>query len=266
MPSLPCTSSSGGFRPTVSTESDSKAEVRTLALFAGIPASDCASILASANEKYFRRRENLFAEGDSIFKVLLLTSGVVKLSQVGANGTEVILRLVRAGEIVGTFGPCLRGYYNATAQALQPCRALVWEASVFENLQQSFPALQRNLLHILGARLQELELRFREVATEKVAPRVANQLLRLLPQIGRRIDGTVELALSQEELAQMTGTTLFTISRLFSKWSEFGVVQPRREAVVVLNIQRLLELSLKDGTSLDPRELAQQQRHGPHAA
>jgi hypothetical protein len=37
----------------------------------------------------------------------------------------------------------------------------------------------------------------------------------------------------------MTGTTLFTISRILSRWAEKGIVFPRREAVVVLDAQRL---------------------------
>ena len=90
-----------------------------------------------------------------------------------------------------------------------------------------------NASHILAVRLNELEERFREVATEKVAKRVAYALLRLLKHIGKKVNGGVEVSLSREELAQMTGTTLFTISRLFSKWDELGYVLPRRNAVVV---------------------------------
>jgi CRP-like cAMP-binding protein len=49
----------------------------------------------------------------------------------------------------------------------------------------------------------------------------------------------VKISLSREDLAQMTGTTLFTISRLLSQWGEEGFVLPLREAVVVLDAERL---------------------------
>jgi CRP-like cAMP-binding protein len=221
---------------------DNAAALKSCPLFAGMPATDCATILAAAREKSFRRRETLFLEGDAIRQVLLLTSGSVKMTQLGPNGTEVILRLNGAGEIVGAIGSCPRGSHCASAQALQVCRALVWDAAWFAVLLQRFPIMQGNLLRILGERLRELEQRFREVATERVAARVANQLLRLLPQVGRRVNGTVEIALSREELAQMTGTTLFTISRLLCEWEEHGIVQPRREAVHVCDTQRLQAL------------------------
>jgi CRP-like cAMP-binding protein len=92
-----------------------------------------------------------------------------------------------------------------------------------------------------------LEERFREVATEKVSRRVVFALVRLLPQVGKRTSGGIEISLSREELAQLTGTTLFTISRLISKWAELGVVEPRREAVLVLDPYRLSLISDEDG-------------------
>jgi hypothetical protein len=68
---------------------------------------------------------------------------------------------------------------------------------------------------------------------------VARQLVRLLPQIGRPVNGAIEVSLSREELAQMTGTTLFTVSRLFSVWETRGLVKPRREAVTISDVQAL---------------------------
>jgi CRP-like cAMP-binding protein len=102
--------------------------------------------------------------------------------------------------------------------------------------------LHENMVRILGADLLELEERFHEVATERVAARVARQLVRLQAQIGRRVVGAVEVDLSREELAQMTGTTLFTVSRLLSAWELRGVVRPRREAVAINSVEALCEI------------------------
>jgi CRP-like cAMP-binding protein len=98
------------------------------------------------------------------------------------------------------------------------------------------------MVRILGDDLLELEARFREVATERVGPRVARQLVRLLEQIGRPVingNGEMEVCLSREDLAQMTGTTLFTVSRLLSAWEARGMVKPRREAVGICDVQSL---------------------------
>ena len=102
-----------------------------------------------------------------------------------------------------------------------------------------YPQIRKNTSQILFTRLNEMEERFREVATEKVARRVALALLRLLKHVGKKVNGGVEISLSREELAQMTGTTLFTTSRLLSRWGEMGFVLPRRESVVVRDPIRL---------------------------
>jgi CRP-like cAMP-binding protein len=106
-----------------------------------------------------------------------------------------------------------------------------------------FSVLHQNMARILGEDLMELEERFREVATEKVGTRVARQLARLMERIGRPVNAGVEISLSREELAQMTGTTLFTVSRLFSAWEARGIVRPQREAVTICDAQSLLALS-----------------------
>lgn len=65
----------------------------------------------------------------------------------------------------------------------------------------------------------------------------------LLNQVGRRVNGSVEIRLSREELAQLTGTTLFTVSRLLSNWNQRGIVSTRREAVSVNSLEALVQLA-----------------------
>jgi CRP-like cAMP-binding protein len=126
---------------------------------------------------------------------------------------------------------------------MEQCHALVWDYNKLQNLVVEYPQIGQNISQILSTRLSELQERFREVATEKVDKRLALALLRLVKQVGTPVQGGVKVSLSRDELAQMTGTTLFTISRIFSKWREEKLVLPLREAVVVLDTQRLARLS-----------------------
>jgi CRP-like cAMP-binding protein len=61
--------------------------------------------------------------------------------------------------------------------------------------------------------------------------------------VGKKCEEGVQVSLSREELAQMTGTTLFTISRVLSRWAEQGLVAPKREAVVICDAARLESVS-----------------------
>ena len=214
-------------------------------LFSGVPAGDYAMISAAARIREFSRGEMLYTEGDSIHHVLLLTSGFAKTTQLGPGGAEVILRFSVPGDVLGAVCLFSNGKHSTTAQAFRLCRALVWDATAFDALVNRFPVLQQNMVRVLGDDLRELEERFREVATERVAPRVARQLLRLLEKIGRPVNGTVEVGISREELAQMTGTTLFTVSRLLSAWEADGTVKPRRQAVSICDAELLRAMCTK---------------------
>jgi len=121
--------------------------------------------------------------------------------------------------------------------------ALVWDAHQFEALAERFPALGRNISYVLVHTINQLEVRFREICTEKVASRLANELVRLANQVGKRTGGHVEIGLSQRDLAQLTGTTLFTVSRLLGQWQELGIVRPKRLGLIILNNPALEEIS-----------------------
>jgi CRP/FNR family transcriptional regulator, nitrogen oxide reductase regulator len=203
-------------------------------LFSGILPDDYTKILTAARVKEFTRGENLYMEGDSVQQVLILTSGFAKITQLGLSGAEVLLKFSVPGDVLGAVGLFSTGRHCTTAQAFRLCHALVWDAPAFKAVVECFPVLHQNMVRILVGYLLELEERFREVSTEKVGSRVARQVVRLLETIGRPVDGAVEIVLSREELAQMTGTTLFTVSRLLSAWKLRGLVRTRRQEVMTI--------------------------------
>jgi len=124
---------------------------------------------------------------------------------------------------------------------------MVWEYNRLQTLLTQYPQIRKNISMILAGRLHELEERFREMATEKVARRLALTLLRLLKRVGKPGRGGMEISLTREELAQMTGTTLFTISRVLSSWAEKGLVLPRRQGVVINDPKKLESIGDADG-------------------
>jgi CRP/FNR family transcriptional regulator, nitrogen oxide reductase regulator len=213
---------------------------KQFALFAEVIPAELDLILGAAREKRFDRREIIFSEGDSADHVTILLSGFVKVTQMGLNGNEVILSLNGAGEIVGSYRASANYIRSSTAQAVQPCVALIWDAAVFEKLLVQIPTFRRNTVRALKKRLCEMEQRFREVSTEEVAPRLSSELVRLSDRLRRSTDnGLLEITLSRAELAQLTGTTLFTVSRLLAMWQEQGMVRlEKRQGQEIVVLER----------------------------
>jgi CRP-like cAMP-binding protein len=224
--------------------SEKTRSAKQFALFAELTPPEFELVIASAREKRFDRRETIFTEGDPVRQVTMVLSGFVKVTQMGLNGNEVILRLSGAGEIVGSYRVCTSCSHCATAQAVQPCVALVWDAVTFEKLLARIPAFRRNTVRALEERLLEMEQRFREVSTEKVGSRLSSELVRISDRLRRTPDnGHLEITLSRAELAQLTGTTLFTVSRLLCQWQTQGIVRVRRESVLVQDFAALAQIS-----------------------
>lgn len=83
------------------------------------------------------------------------------------------------------------------------------------------------------------------MSAEEVERRVAHAILRLARQAGRRIEGGVQIdfPITRQDVAQMTGTTLHTVSRILSAWEDQGLVEGGRKRIVLRDAHRLFLLA-----------------------
>ena len=216
-------------------------------LFAGLSELECTEVAACALVRSFVRDESLFTQGQPVTSLILLQSGSVKHTQVSPGGNEALLRISSPGDVVSIRGESGSFCHTCSARAIEKCSVLVWEYDLIQRFLTRYPKLAANTNRVLAARLQDLEERFREVATEKVARRLALLLIRLHRQIGKQCGQGVQIALNRDELAKMTGATVFTVSRLLSKWSRLGVILTHREMIIVSDRQRLETLDELEG-------------------
>jgi CRP/FNR family transcriptional regulator, nitrogen oxide reductase regulator len=216
-------------------------------LFIGLSERECAEIISCSRVLTYARNELLYAQGNPMRSLIFLQTGCVKHTQLGESGEEVLLWMSGSGEALNVQPPDNTSrHHSCTARAMERCHTLVWEYARLEASLHRYPQIRMNISQILASRLKELEERFREIATEKVATRLALMLLRLLKQVGKVSPEGTQIFMSREELAQMTGTTLFTISRILSKWAEKGFAVPRREAILICNPRGLESVANED--------------------
>ena len=218
---------------------DQVARMCTSALFAGLSPLECGDILCRARTKTFARYETLFSQGQPAHTLVWIQTGRVKLAQVTDDGNEVILWVNGSGDAVDVQGDTVDGSHTCSARAMDRCQTLVWEYSSFRALAARYPRINANIAKIMAARLCELEERFCDIASQRVADRLALVLLRLAKSVGKQSRGGVELKLSRRDLAQMTGATVCTISRILSIWAQLGLVVSRRGGVVISDPERL---------------------------
>jgi len=204
-------------------------------VFQGLSAEALAAVAATGALRRLRRREILFNQGDTAEELAVVLAGRLKLTQVTAEGQEVIVRYIGPGEMCAAVALFPGQAYPATAEAVGDTSVIAWPRRSLDELAREHPQLALNVLRLLTERMGELSDRLRELATERVARRVAHALLRLAHKAGRRTDRGVEIdmPLTREDIARLSGTTLFTVSRLMADWEEAGIVESGRERVTI---------------------------------
>jgi CRP-like cAMP-binding protein len=200
------------------------------------------AILRSIEEGEF-----FFLQGDPATYLYVLISGRAKLLQTNPAGQQVNLRTIKAWQMFGALGAVRDdAVYPATAQALRPSTALAIESSFLKEMMQTRPHLSVNLMQLMTGYIMEMQERYRELATERVERRIALTVLRLAGQVGKRLQGQemiVELPLSRQDVAEASGTTVFTVSRVLADWERRGLVEAGRERVVIRNPHGLVQIS-----------------------
>ena len=134
---------------------------------------------------------------------------------------------------------------SGTAIAAVDSVALSWPSTLWPQLIAKFPALAAGALQTVGSRLQDTQARVLEMSSEQVEQRVAHALLRLAKQAGRKVEHGVEIdfPISRQDVAEMTGTTLHTVSRILSAWEQQGLVEGGRQRIVLRDPHKLFGIA-----------------------
>lgn len=219
--------------------------LKPIALFAALDTAALRRVSEAALIRETKAGASFFREGDPAESFFVVQTGSVKLTQVTPEGHQVVLRLIGPGDPFGGVAAFGGGAYPVSAEAVTDVSALEWPGPVMAGLMEQYPKLALNAVRFVAARLHELQVQYRQLATEKVERRVARALLRLIEHVGRRTDSgiLIDLPLSREDIAQMTGTTLYTVSRIISRFESDGLVEAGRQSIVIRNPDALTSLA-----------------------
>ncbi len=224
---------------------DSLAVLKNAPLFRGLGEMPLEVVHNSAFRRRLRRGEFFFYQAEPATHFYLLLEGQTRLNQLTLEGHQVTIRYVGPGESLGVIVVLSDMAYPLSAETVTDCLALGWEANTIADLMERYPRLALNGMRMVAGRFRDLQHRYRELATERVERRVARALLRLARQTGRRVEEGVllDIPLSRQDLGEMTGTTLYTVSRILSGWEQEGLLITGRQQVIVSNPHGLVSIA-----------------------
>ena len=213
--------------------------------FRDLPMAVLEVVLQAAHRRGVERNAFFFHQGESATTFFVLIQGEAKLTQVTSEGNQMLMRFAGPGQCFGGVAALSDADYTLSAQAVEDCVALTWGGEILAGLMERYPRIALNMLEVMAGHYQRLLDRYQELATERVEQRVARAVLRLARQAGHKVEGgiLIDLPLSREDLAEMTGTTLYTVSRILSNWGHQDLVEAGRERVVIRNPHTLVVIA-----------------------
>lgn len=216
--------------------SDSRRLLAQIPLFQGIPGPLLDRLAQATRRRRFGPGTPLFRQGDEAQTVFVVISGYLRLVQHTAEGKDVTMATFGAGDVIGLLVVLSEEAYPGTAEALAESDVLAFPGQILWDVMSENGLLAVRVLRMIAGRLHEAHARIRELSAERVQQRIARSLVRLLRQVGvKQPDGAIRLdiRLSRQDLAQLNGTTLETVSRTLTAWEQRGIIESGREQVVV---------------------------------
>ena len=214
--------------------------LRTTPIFSRLSPGDRRAIAEVAVVREFAKGDLIF-EQDSPSEFYAIAAGRVKIFKMMPNGKDIILEVFGPGDPLGAVAAYMDRPFPASAMALEPTICAIIPRAAFFRLLEGSPSLVRGLLLGLTTRLVELTNRLAELTGGRIEPRFARLFLKLAAEMGRAERGgtLIPLALSRQDLADMTGTTIETCIRIMSRWNKDDIVRTDKDGFVVLDPQEL---------------------------
>lgn len=200
-----------------------------------------AGILRSVEEGGF-----FFLQGDPAKHAYVLVSGRVKMVQITPSGQQITLRMMTPGQTYGGIAMLNPDAgYPATAQAVENSTAMAWDTERLRHLAENAPAISVNTMQLMHGYILELQERQKALLTERVEQRIARILLKLAAESGKKTEEgmLIDMRLTRQDVAEMSGTTLYTVSRTLAEWERAGILKIGRERVILREPHGLVRIA-----------------------
>lgn len=211
--------------------------IHNLSLFHDMEPADLSRLLMLTVIRRYLKNDIVFEQGAEPAAFYLLLDGRLKVSQVTPDGQQVMVGILHPGDMFGLDSAFAGSNHSGTAHSAVDSIVVSWSMADWDAVIGSCPRLATNAMQTICQRLDEAQTRLRELSTLEVEPRLANSMLRLIEKAGRVEGGCtcIDFPLTRQDIAEMNGTTMHTVSRIFSSWEAKGLVEGRHRKLMVLD-------------------------------
>jgi len=205
-------------------------------LLTGLKRQEINLIVAAATLRHFSPKSVMTDQAEPADYLFLLWKGRARYFFETPNGKKVILAWITPGHIFGATAlvsqPCT---YLVSTEAKQDSIVLVWDSPTIRALARRFPPLMENALLTCKDYLSWYVATHAALTSQAARERLAHVLLGYAPSIGQKVSGGIELDVTNEELANATNLTRYTVSRIITKWQRTGAIRKNHKKILLLS-------------------------------
>lgn len=222
-----------------------------LTLFAGLSEADMMAIGHATTMTHCVRGQRILSPDDPPDRIHIIKAGRVRVYRTSADGKQLTLDIFEKGTILGDMS--LLGQdriAEAYAEAVDDGVICTITPDELRRLIERYPLIGVNIIRHLSRRLQAAEREIEAMAYQRVDQRLARRLLDLGRRFGVKGEGgtRIETRLTQQELAEMVGTTRETLAHTLADFRRRGLLDTAHHQVVIRDAERLAEIA--DGDEL----------------
>jgi CRP/FNR family cyclic AMP-dependent transcriptional regulator len=211
------------------------------AIFQGVDPSAVAALCSQLQEVSFPRGHRVFNEGELGDRLYIITAGTVKVGCATPDGRESLLTLMGPADMFGELAIFDPGPRTSSVTTLTAVQAVTMDRDALRVWIAERPEIADQLLRVLARRLRRTNDALCDLIFTDVPGRVAKQLLDLARRFGTQQDGAlrVEHGLTQEEIAQLAGSSRETINKALSDFAQRGWIEQRGKTTIIRDPARL---------------------------
>lgn len=215
--------------------------LKKISIFKGLQETDYLKIFQKGKISVYNKNSILAHQGEEMREVYFILEGKVKIFQIGEDGNQILLRVIGPGQPLAAVAVLENSSLPATAHALQKTVVFSLKKDTLLEVMSQYAVVGLQITQLLLKRIAELQQRLREMATERVEKRIARTLLRFAKSHGlvQKEGLLIDFPLTRQDLAEFTGTTLFTVSRLLKSWEEGGIILSGRKKIIIYKSEAL---------------------------
>jgi CRP-like cAMP-binding protein len=232
-------------RQAISRTADKLAILRRHSLFGQLSRAGIEHLGSYIKRRRLPRGSVIFAKGEPGTGLMSVLAGAVKISVLSADGREIVLSIMREGDIFGEIA-LLDGHpRSADATAVTDCELMMIERRDFIPFLRSHPDLTTQIIQILCSRLRHINQKFEDETFLNLPTRLAKTLLRLSADAERKPGSAPTVAITQREISEIIGRSRESTNRQLRSWAKHGLIRLERGAVVVLRREKLTEVAAR---------------------